>query len=450
LDHLGLVAVMCDELGIGDVIDQATPQHPDMRMVTAGTAVKAMVINGRGCVNQHLDLVPHFVQHKPTARLLASCIEARHLNDDTLGRALDTLYADGVTALSSLLAATAARRLGRRSRFAPLDRPSFHVDGRDKSDEAPEAPVMHITRGDSRDHRPDLNPVRLDLMVEHQAGIPVLMPPLRGHSRETRDVGQVVREPMAPVPTTDGTTSLVADRALYRHDNLQKRSETRLTWSTRVPATVQEAQTAMAQTDPQAMALLIAGSRLHAQPSTDGGGAPRWLLLYSERRRPQAQRTVDKYGLQPRAAEATAFKKLCRTAFACEAEAQPALATFTQALQTTAVQDGTIHPTPRYGQRGRPGPGCQPPRLVSHMAGALASVVARREALVAQQSCCILATNALDTTPLSPQARLEAYNGQPRAARGFRFRNDPHCLASSLDRNTPERIMALLMVMTVC
>jgi hypothetical protein len=119
-------------------------------------------------------------------------------------------------------------------------------------------------------------------------------------------------------------------------------------------------------------------------------------------------------------------------------------------LQTTAVHDGTIHPTPRYGQRGRPGPDSQPPRMVYHIAGALASVVARREALVAQQSCFILATNELDTTQLSPQALLEAYKGQQRAERGFRFLKDPHFLASSLYLKTPERIMALLMVVTVC
>jgi transposase len=198
LDHLGLVAVMFDELGIGDVMDHATQQHPDMRMVTAGTAVKAMVINGLGFVQQPRYLVPHFLQHKPTSRLLASCLAARHLHADTLGRALDTLYANGVTALYRLLAATAARRVGLRSRVAHLDRTSVHVDGRDHSDEAPAAQVMPLTRGDSRDYRPALNHVRLDLMVEHQAGMPVLMPPLRGHRRETRDVGQVVRESMAP------------------------------------------------------------------------------------------------------------------------------------------------------------------------------------------------------------------------------------------------------------
>jgi Domain of unknown function (DUF4277) len=47
-DHLGLVAGMFEELGITEVIDQATQQNPEMRIVTAGHAVKAMVLNGLG------------------------------------------------------------------------------------------------------------------------------------------------------------------------------------------------------------------------------------------------------------------------------------------------------------------------------------------------------------------------------------------------------------------
>jgi transposase len=59
------------------------------------------------------------------------------------------------------MAATAAERLGLAPRFGHLDRPSVHVDGRDHRDEEPEAKVGHITRGGSRDHRPDLNQVML-------------------------------------------------------------------------------------------------------------------------------------------------------------------------------------------------------------------------------------------------------------------------------------------------
>ena len=184
LDHLGLVAGMFDELGIGDVIDQATQQHPEMRDLTTGEAVKAMVLNGLGWINQALDRVPRFFQNKPTYRLISPRVAPDQLNDDALGRALETLYADGVTELYSLLAATAAERLGLTPRFAHLDRTSVHVDGRYNRDEEPEEQVIHLTRGYSRDPRPDLNHVMVELIVEPQAGIPLLMQPLSGNSSD--------------------------------------------------------------------------------------------------------------------------------------------------------------------------------------------------------------------------------------------------------------------------
>jgi Domain of unknown function (DUF4277) len=57
LDHLGLVAGMFDALGMGAVIDHATQQNPEARLVTGGQAVKAMVLNGLGVVHQPLYLV---------------------------------------------------------------------------------------------------------------------------------------------------------------------------------------------------------------------------------------------------------------------------------------------------------------------------------------------------------------------------------------------------------
>jgi transposase len=72
---------------------------------------------------------------------------------------------------------------------------------------------MHITRGDSRDHRPDLHQVRRALRVEPQAGLPVLMNPLSGQSRDAHSCGQVIRAPLEPWQTTSGRTSLVAASA---------------------------------------------------------------------------------------------------------------------------------------------------------------------------------------------------------------------------------------------
>ena len=97
LDHLGLVAGMYEELGIGERIDQVIAQDRDKRQVSLGQAVKAMVLNGLGFVNQRLYLMPKFFWDKPTQRLIGEGIQPEHLNDDVLGRALDAWYEFGVT-----------------------------------------------------------------------------------------------------------------------------------------------------------------------------------------------------------------------------------------------------------------------------------------------------------------------------------------------------------------
>src|SRR5207253_10067046 len=132
---------------IGDVLDQATQQNPELRDLTVGEAVKAMVLNGLGFINQALYLVPRFFQNKPTYRLISPRVAPAQLNDDALGRTLDTLYDYGVTELYSLLAATAAKRLGLAPRFAHLDRTSFLVAGRSNSDRTPDAHGVPLSLG---------------------------------------------------------------------------------------------------------------------------------------------------------------------------------------------------------------------------------------------------------------------------------------------------------------
>jgi hypothetical protein len=48
LDHLGLVAVIYEGLGVGAVIDGAIAQDTTKHTVSLGQAVKAMVLNGLG------------------------------------------------------------------------------------------------------------------------------------------------------------------------------------------------------------------------------------------------------------------------------------------------------------------------------------------------------------------------------------------------------------------
>ncbi len=450
LDHLGLIAGMFDALSLGDVLDQATPQNPAMRDLTVGEAIKAMGLNGLGFITQALYLVPRFFHNKPPSQRMSPRVTPAPLTDDALGRALDTLSASGVTELYSLIAATAAQRLGLAPTLVPLDSPSVHVDGRSNCDEEPAEQGMHLTRGDSRDHRPDLHQVRLDVIVERQAGISVLMQPLSGHRSDAQDFGEVISAPIGQLQTTDGMTCLVADSARYSAENLQKLAETQMKWITRVPATLSEAQAALAQANPQTMVPLMEGDRSHALTSTYGQVEPRWVRIDSAPRQAQAQRTVDKQLLKQSDQDIKAFKKLCGTTFACEADARQALATWEGGLPATFLHEPTIRPIPRYGKRGRPGPGAHPNQVVYQIDGALASRGATRQALVDQHSGFILATNELDPSQLPPQEVLDGDKGQVQSERGFRFLKAPQFFAASRYRKKPERVMALLMVMTGC
>ena len=91
----------------------------------------------------------------------------------------------------------------------------------------------------------------------------------------------------------------MADSALYGAENLQKLADTSLQWIPRVPATLTEVQEVPGPGAASSHASVAGGvSRAQHMLSTYGGVAQRWVLIYSEQRQPQAQRTVDEWRKQ--------------------------------------------------------------------------------------------------------------------------------------------------------
>jgi transposase len=136
--------------------------------------VKALVLTGLGFVQQRLYLTAQFFGKMPTDRLIGEEVRPEHLNDDVLGRALDDLYDYGVTELFRDLATHAAEKLGLTSRFAHLDATSFSFEGEYDSDRGSNEPsedgVIRVQQGYSRDNRPDLNQVVLDMGAQAEGG----------------------------------------------------------------------------------------------------------------------------------------------------------------------------------------------------------------------------------------------------------------------------------------
>src|SRR5258708_1816441 len=127
LNHLGIVAEVCREIGVAAWLDQqdlGNRQH-----VSVGTATVALVLNGLGFSNRQLYLVPQFFADKPVEHLLGPGITAEDLNDDCLGRTLDWLYAHDVTRLFAGLAVRARRAFGVPVERLHADTTSFSVHG---------------------------------------------------------------------------------------------------------------------------------------------------------------------------------------------------------------------------------------------------------------------------------------------------------------------------------
>ena len=126
LDHLGIVATVCKEIGLADEIDRIVGVDPRQK-VTCGEAVVAMVLNALGFVDRPLYLFPEFMATKPVEILIREGLKAENFNDDVLGRTLDKLYRAGPEGIFMQIAANAYGEYA--GRFLHNDTTSMSLQG---------------------------------------------------------------------------------------------------------------------------------------------------------------------------------------------------------------------------------------------------------------------------------------------------------------------------------
>ena len=454
-DHLGLVAGMFEELEIGRRIDEQIAQNFEERNVSVGQAVKALVLTGLGFVQQRLYLTAQFFEKMPTDRLIGEEVRPEHLNDDVLGRALDDLYDYGVTELFRDLAAHAAEKLGLTSRFAHLDATSFSFEGEYDSDESSEDEVVRVQQGYSRDHRPDLNQVVLDMIVERKAGLPVLMKPLSGNVSDPGSFPELIDRHVDHLQNAHGFDYVVADSSLYSADHVEKLTENGVKFVTRVPETISEAKTRIQEAEIDSMEPLTEGYRAEECRSEYGDTEQRWLVVYSEEAEKRARESVEDQVQREHEKEKKAFSGLTDREFACREDAEQALEEFESDLQASEFASKQVQRAPRYTLEESSSPGGEGNWLEETgeewlIDGTLVPSEARKARLLKKKSLFILATNELGEETLPAEELLRGYKGQVRVERGFRFLKEPWFMASSIYLQDEKRIMALLMVMTLC
>lgn len=421
-----------------------------------------MILNGLGFVSAPLYLFEQFFEGKATEHLLGPGVLPQYLNDDRLGRVLDRLYQRGITSVFLAICLEAVKRFDIRCERAHLDATSMSVSGEyvQSSDAAPLAATVpiQVCHGYSRDHRPDLKQFVMNLVCWGDGDIPAFLELADGNQADKARFAGLLGE-FQQQWEFEGIH--VADAALYSADNVQQLG--RLRWISRVPLTLAQANALIEDIDDRAFhPSQRDGYRIAEVCCTYGGVKQRWIVVESSQRHTSDLKQWEKRFAKATQRKQTELDRLSRQPFACEADAQKSLEHFEKTLNYHLITDAEIVEQPHYDHPGRPAKTATPSSVSYHVQATLnpdptADALQRRRA-----GRFILATNVLaspevslektdtDSSRLSTDEILSEYKAQQGTERGFRFLKDPLFFTSSVFLKSPERIMALGMIMGLC
>ena len=461
VDHLGLIAGMVEELGIVKTIDKAIPQDTDKRHLTIGQVVKALIINGLGFTGRPMYLTSQFFTTKATEILIDEGVEASHINDNTIGRAMDTLYEYGVSPLFGQISVQAFEALQLQPQVAHLDSTSFKVFGKDyapsdkfvtQDEEGKDVrpSVIEVTHGYSKDHRQDLAQVMLNMIVENRAGIPMAIEALSGNSSDKATFAKSAETYASMIQAQTTDACITADSAIYSKENLQILKSSGLNWITRVPESMKESKQAIINSKINNNWKEHSSDKRYkyiTQSSEYGEVKQTWVIVYSKEAHKRTIATLNRRYEKLSIAEHKAMDSLSKERFICIEDAQKELENFTKSSKLTDIEI-TMNSTPIY-KRGRRKKNvvAEVDRLeYSFTCTAISSSLERYQKDLHSGSCFILGSNNLSKTP---QEIIDGYKNQYVVEKGFAFLKSKDFLADAIFLKSPERIEALLMIMAL-
>ena len=444
LDHLGLIAGIIDQMGLEERVNECLGTHPQ-QIVSPGQGVKAMILNGLGFVSAPLYLYEGFFADKATEHLLGEGIEAKHLNDDYLGRLLDKIWEYGASELFSRLAMDAYGRFELELSRYHLDSSSFSVHGAYES-EATQEGSIEITYGHSKAHRPDLKQFLIELICSNDGDVPVAFEASSGNQSDQAVFGKRLK---AFAEQWDVEGLLVSDSALYNQENLRQLGG--LHWLTRVPLSVGQAQKLVTTLPPESFTPSLVYPNYHCCSvcSTYGDIKQHWVVFENQARIESDRKQVDKRVKKQGEEVAKQLRRHMKVDFNCPEDARQQTEALAKGWSYHRLGSIEIIEHPHYAQSGRPKKGQAPDSMTYRVT---AQVIQDEEAITrakAKAGRFILATNQLEDAQIKPDVILEHYKGQQAPERSFGFLKDPLFFTSSVFLKTPERIGALGMIMAV-
>lgn len=446
MDHLGLVAGMIDELKIVQTVDNYIDQDLKQRNLSIGECVKALILNGLGFVNYQLYLVSEFYENKSIEILFGRDIDASMFNDDVLGRALDSLYESGVSYLFTKISSVVCKELNIGDQTYHIDGTSFHLHGKYEA-YGDDTNVIEVVQGYSRDFHPELNQVVLDLIASNSSGIPLAMKPLSGNSSDKKDFPKIIKEFISNLKYQEvEKLTFIGDSALYTSNTLEMFPEG-MKFISRVPENIKEVKNIYKNIDKKAFVEIDDNYSYAEFESEYGGIKQRWIVIDSSAAYTKKRVTFRKNLKKKVEAETKSFESLQKRSFACETDALNEAKIFFNKCNWISGLNITTKEDITYVSKGRPTENSSTKKSYTIQA----EIIMDEEKVKNEESKLgyfVLATNHLDK--YSAQEILKLYKDQGIVERGFRFLKDNTFLASSMFLEKPQRIEALLFIMTLC
>jgi len=457
LDHLGIVAGICDEIGLVALIDKLIPSAAQ-RKVSFGIAVKAMIINGLGFVQRTLYMTPTFFKDKPVAHLLGEDIKAEDLHDDCLGDTLDALYKYGVSKLFFIISYYAHLCFNLSVISKHLDGTSLSVHGKGST---VEDGGVKVVRGYNKQGQHSLAQVVLQLVSNGQSGVPLFMSVHDGNEVDKNSFPKVIANYKKELAGAGGEDEgiWVADNALYTSENINKLSKT--IWLTRAGHGLKWVKRAYLASELASTWHTFdehIGYRYQVIETNYGGVAQVALVIRSEQKYVKDVRNLEKRLLKAHLSYKKAVDKLSKQSFESEKQALQAAqklskkgSAYYELSELEVVSQG-------HYQRGRRSADAKPIRYSYQVK---TEIVKKTEVIKAAEAALgkfVLVSNevnkgkkGLKLLKRSADQLLTLYkNGQQKVERGFRFIKDPLFMLSHLFLKLPRRIIALSMVMCLC
>ena len=225
---------------------------------------------------------------------------------------------------------------------------------------------IHICRGYSRDHRPDLNQVVLQLMTENQAGIPLFMAPASGNLNDKTCFIEIIKQHLACFKAALNNRYLVADAALYVAETLQSLDKQKQLFISRVPLNIKAAKELVNNAPSMPLEPVEGHEDYYSAEvlSCYGEVEQRWAMYLNEKRSLSEQKSLTKRMYKKSLKEASNLEKLGKKVFLCREDALQAFALWQkQCKYCQSETEPVIISKPCYQKKGRPLPDSDPDHM---------------------------------------------------------------------------------------